>query len=97
MKVAEATKILEKKKLEEEKKRKEMEAMDTDSLGSDSNHGSQGTVFVQSVHSVIQPQPPDDSSKMQKLFANIFHHADSETLGNAIYIHSQISVKKVVP
>lgn len=80
--MAEATKVLEKKKLEEEKKRKELEALDTDSMGSDSNHGSQG----QFAH-VIHPETRlDDSSKMQTLFANLFHHADNETIGNAIYI-----------
>ena len=77
--------MLEKKKIEEEKKRKEMEAMDTDSLGSDSNHGSQGQ-FAYVVHTKQVTSPRDDPSKMQSLFANLFHHADNETLGNAIYI-----------
>ena len=64
--------MLEKKKAEEEKKRKEMETLDTDSMGSDSNHGSQGQFKAK--------------DRTQAVLEHVFRHADEENLGNAIEI-----------
>jgi hypothetical protein len=64
-----------------------MEAIDTDSMGSDSNHGSQGQFG--------QPQFGGQFGQGQ-FHGHLFRNAEAETQGNAIY-QSQTKGESIFP